>query len=487
MLKALVVDDDDGIRWVLSRVIKEQGFEAIEAPDLATAKQAVAEHEFVIIFLDVFLPDGNGMQALESGMFHAPVVMLTAETTFDHAVEAYRAGAMEYLPKPFDLDEVRELVERTKPKPTKAKVSRNKKSEGSAAEAKAQHPHSHQPQSHQPILGKSKAMQQLFRMIGRVAASDMTVLITGESGTGKELVAQELHKQSPRANQAFVAINTAAIPAELLEAELFGHEKGAFTGADKARAGHFEEADGGTLFLDEIGDMPLALQAKMLRVLETGEVQRVGSTKTKRVNVRLLAATHQFLQDKIKKGQFREDLYYRLNVIPVHVPPLRERSDDIPELAAALLASAAEELHITAPILMDDAIGLLQRYDWQGNVRELKNVMRRLAVLTPGASITMADVALALGNDEDNHSQEDDTLSGAVHRCIKRYLDQLGYADVQGLHRHVLEQVEPPLLKLVLDKAEGNQLKVSEMLGLNRNTVRKLLKNYDIDPTHYKR
>jgi len=477
MLKALIVDDDDGIRWVLSRVLKEQGFEVVEAADLATAKEASAAHDFTIVFLDVFLPDGNGMQALESGMFHAPVVMLTAETTFDHAVEAYRAGAMEYLPKPFDLDEVRELVQRTKPKQKKL-VSRSKKvSEADKTVAV----------KHQPILGKSQAMQTLFRTIGRVAASDMTVLITGESGTGKELVAQELHKQSPRANNAFIAINTAAIPAELLEAELFGHEKGAFTGADKARAGHFEEADGGTLFLDEIGDMPLALQAKMLRVLETGDVQRVGSTKTKRVNVRLLAATHQYLQDKIKKGQFREDLYYRLNVIPVHIPPLRERRDDIPELAAALLASAAEELNITAPILMDDAIDLLQRYDWQGNVRELKNVMRRLAVLTPGASITMADVALALGNDEEGHSSEDDTLAGAVYRCIKRYLHQLGYAEVQGLHRHVLEEVEPSLLKLVLDKAEGNQLKVSEMLGLNRNTVRKMLKHYDIDPSDYKR
>ncbi len=481
MLKALIVDDDDGIRWVLSRVLKEKGFEAIEAPDLASAQDAVNMHDFAIIFLDVFLPDGNGMQALESGMFHAPVVMLTAETTFDHAVEAYRAGAMEYLPKPFDLDEVRDLLDRIKPKREEKRAASKRKIQAEQALTPAP------IQEHQPILGKSQAMQQLFRTIGRVAASDMTVLITGESGTGKELVARELHRQSPRANHAFIAINTAAIPAELLEAELFGHEKGAFTGADKARAGHFEEADGGTLFLDEIGDMPLALQAKMLRVLETGEVQRVGSTKTRRVNVRLLAATHQYLQDKIKKGQFREDLYYRLNVIPVHVPPLRERSDDIPELAAALLASAAEELHITPPILMDDAIGLLKRYDWQGNVRELKNVMRRLAVLTPGASITMADVALALGNDEDGHGSEDDTLSAAVSRCIKRYLDQLGYAEVHGLYRHVLEQVEPPLLQLVLEKAEGNQLKVSEMLGLNRNTVRKMLKHYDIDPSSYKR
>ena len=467
--KALIVDDDSGIRWVLNQVLSDQGFEVVEAEDIASAKQAVKENDFAIVFLDLFLPDGNGMQTMESGLFTCPVVMLTAETTFDHAVEAYRSGAMEYLPKPFDIDEVRKLVERVKPK-----RSAKKKTE--------------QPQNIQKnmILGKSPAMQALFRMIGRVAASDMTVLITGESGTGKELVAQELHNQSPRKDRPFIAINTAAIPAELLEAELFGHEKGAFTGADKARAGHFEQADGGTLFLDEIGDMPLALQAKMLRVLETGEVQRVGSTAVKKVNVRLLAATHQFLQKKIQAGQFREDLYYRLNVIPVHIPPLRERRDDIPELAVSMLEVAAKELSITPPILMDDAIGLLQRFDWHGNVRELKNVMRRLAVLTPGPSITMSDVALALGSEE-SHEDKPDTLEQATHRCIKRYLQQLGYAEVHGLYRHVLEQIEPPLLHLTLEKAEGNQLKVADMLGLNRNTVRKLLKQYEIDAAYYKR
>jgi len=294
-----------------------------------------------------------------------------------------------------------------------------------------------------------------------------------------------LHSQIPRKNKAFVAINTAAIPGDLLEAELFGHEKGAFTGADKARAGHFEQANGGTLFLDEIGDMPLALQAKMLRVLETGEVQRVGSTTTTQVNVRVLAATHQFLPKKIKEGKFREDLYYRLNVIPIEIPALRERRDDIPALADALLQQAADELSIATPILLDDALGLLQRFEWQGNVRELKNVMRRLAVLTPGASITMQDVALALGSHEAKNDAPE-TLGEAVNRCVTRYFHQLGYADVQGLHRHVLEQVEPALLHLVLEKVEGNQIKAAHMLGLNRNTVRKLLKQYDIEPHIYK-
>jgi len=271
----------------------------------------------------------------------------------------------------------------------------------------------------------------------------------------------------------------------LLESELFGHEKGSFTGADKTREGRFEQADGGTLFLDEIGDMPAALQAKLLRVLEEGRVQRVGGSQSKVVNVRLLAATHQHLPEKIKKGEFREDLYYRLNVIPVHIPPLRDRRDDIKELANFLLDQAVEELGMEAPILLDDAADLLTRHDWPGNVRELKNVMRRLAVLTPGASITLSDVALALGN-VDNMQRGEETLSDAVTRCTRQYLHQLGYAKAINMHQHMLEQVEPPLLILAMERCNGNQLKVADMLGLNRNTVRKLLKKYDIDPAYFR-
>ncbi len=463
-MRILVVDDDEGIRWVLTRVLKEEGFDVVEAGDLATARKEFAAGSVDMVFLDVFLPDGNGMEALEAGEFNVPVVILTAETTFGHAAQAYRVGAMEYLPKPFDLDEVRSLARRVKPR------------QASTTEAQI---------SHDMIIGRSPAMQQLFRTLGRVAASDLTVLITGESGTGKELVASALHKQSRRAGGPFVAINTAAIPSELLEAELFGHEKGAFTGADKARAGRFEQADGGTLFLDEIGDMPAGLQVKLLRVLEEGTVQRVGGGSIKKVNVRLLAATHQNLQKKITKGEFREDLYYRLNVIPVHIPPLRERRDDIRELAEFMLEEAARELDMTPPILLDESIELLKRYDWYGNVRELKNVMRRLAILTPGASITLSDVALALGNDTGN-GEEEETLSEAVSRFMKNYLNKLGYAEATDLHRHLLEQVEPPLLVLLLERCQGNQLKVADMLGLNRNTVRKLIRKYGIDPHIYK-
>ncbi len=464
-MRVLVVDDDEGIRWVLNKVLHEEGAEVIQAGTLAEAKAALENGPVDMVFLDVFLPDGNGMDMLASGLFSMPVVMLTAETTFGHAAEAYRVGAMEYLPKPFDLDEVRQLLQRGRP---------------SAA------PEPRDAVKENIIIGRSQSMQRLFRTLGRVAASDLTVLITGESGTGKEMVALALHEQSQRAARPFVAINTAAIPADLLESELFGHEKGAFTGADKARAGRFEMAEGGTLFLDEIGDMPAALQAKMLRVLEEGRVQRVGGSEAKAVNVRLLAATHQHLPGKIAEGLFREDLYYRLNVIPVHIPPLRERRDDIEELANYLLDQAAEELDIKAPVLLDNAVDLLKRHDWPGNVRELKNVMRRLAVLTPGASITLSDVALALGNIDDTRRDEE-TLSEAVSRCTRQYLHQLGYAQAANLHQHLLEQVEPPLLILTMERCGGNQIKAAEMLGLNRNTIRKLLRKYKIDPQFFRR
>ncbi len=465
MMHALVVDDDPGIRWVLGRVLEEEGFTVHMAGNLEEAMAERAAQRPDIAFLDVYLPDGNGMEALESGQFDMPVVILTAETTFDHAAQAYQVGAMEYLPKPFDLDEVRSLARRVLP-----------------SQAPAERAPSH---GQEIIIGRSPAMQKLFRTLGRVAASDLTVLITGESGTGKELVARALHERSRRNNNPFIAINTAAIPADLLEAELFGHEKGAFTGAEKMRAGRFEQADGGTLFLDEIGDMPAPLQAKLLRVLEEGKVLRVGSNQARTVNVRLLAATHQNLQTKINKGEFREDLYYRLNVIPVHIPPLRERRDDVKELAEYLLQLSADELGMPPPILLGDALELLKRHDWPGNVRELRNVMRRLAVLTPGATINLSDVALALGNDA-NTDQETESLPNAVTRCMREYINHLGYAKAIDMHQHLLEQVEPPLLMLALEQCHGNQLKVSDMLGLNRNTVRKLLRKYNIDPNYFK-
>ncbi|MFQ5354870.1 MAG: sigma-54-dependent transcriptional regulator [Mariprofundaceae bacterium] len=467
-MRALIVDDDQGIRWILARVLQEEGYEVSQAETLAEATHKAGQQTPELIFLDVYLPDGSGLKAMQEGMFAAPVILMTAETTFDNAALAYKAGAIEYLPKPFDLDEVRSLARRIKPSDDTVST------DGSHSV------------DHDIIIGRSAVMQRLFRTLGKVAASDLTVLITGESGTGKELVAHILHDQSRRAKKPFVAINTAAIPSELLESELFGHERGAFTGADRSRPGKFEQADGGTLFLDEIGDMPPSLQVKLLRVLEEGRVQRVGSKESRPVNIRLLAATHQNLLQKIASGDFREDLYYRLNVIPVAIPALRDRKDDIQELAEHLLKETAEELTMQPPIMLDEALGLLRSYDWPGNVRELKNVMRRLAVLTPGATITLSDVALALGNHSQGETQEE-TLPEAVSRCLQHYFDHLGYARPSNLHRHLLEQVEPVLLSLVLERVKGNQIKAAEMLGLNRNTVRKLLKQYDIDPAVYRR
>ncbi|RMH50375.1 MAG: sigma-54-dependent Fis family transcriptional regulator [Zetaproteobacteria bacterium] len=471
-VEIVVIDDDPGIRWVLERTLRDEGFVVASAETLQEGVALVESGTPQLLFLDMYLPDGNGMEALSAGRFGAvPVVLLTAQTTFDHAVASYRSGAMEYLPKPFDLDEVRALARRV--------VSRGRDDADAGRPREAGAPRS--TARNEMIVGRSPAMQQLFRTLGRVAASDLTVLITGESGTGKEIVARVLHEESGRSRHPFVAINTAAIPADLLESELFGHEKGAFTGADRARAGLFEQADGGTLFLDEIGDMPLPLQAKLLRVLESGTIQRVGGGRERPVDVRLLAATHCNLPAKIEQGRFRRDLYYRLNVIPVRIPPLRERRDDIPLLAEHFLQEASAELRLDAPILTDGAIEALTRYRWEGNVRELKNVMRRLAVLTPGPAITPNDVALALGGAR--HEQDDaERLDQAVTRCMQQYIDLLGTETPTDLHRVLLDQVEPALLRLVLGIASGNQVQAANMLGINRNTLRKLLRRYRIDP-----
>jgi Nif-specific regulatory protein len=334
------------------------------------------------------------------------------------------------------------------------------------------------------IVGNSSRMQEVYEMIHRVVDSNATVLLRGESGTGKTLVAKALHYNGKRKEKPFVVVNCSALPETLLESELFGHEKGAFTGATERKIGRFEHAEGGTLFLDEIGEISHSVQVKLLHVVQERTFQRLGSTKSISCDVRLVAATNRDLEKAVSEKSFREDLYYRLNVIPVHIPPLRERRDDIPELAEFLLKQAAEELQMNVPILLDDALELLKRYDWYGNVRELKNVMRRLAILTPGASITLSDVALAIGHAEPEEGME--TLGDVVRRTIKAYMDQLGYAEATGLHKHLLEQVEPALLVLVMERCHGNQLKASEMLGLNRNTVRKLLKQYKIDPAYFK-
>lgn len=470
-MNVLIVDDDDGIRWILHRVLSEAGYHVEQADSLAQAQDIMAQTNINLVYLDVYLPDGNGMDAVKSGSFSMPVVLLTAESTFGNASKAYDLGVLEYLPKPFDLDEVRHLAHRVRDERSftvSLEQQENKKLEEDF------------------LQGRSPVMQQLFRTLGKVAASGLTVLITGESGTGKELVAQVLHRKSKRSHKPFVAINTAAIPLELMESELFGHEKGAFTGADKQHIGRFEQANGGTLFLDEIGDMPMALQVKILRVLETGTVQRLGGQQDIVIDIHLLAATNQDLRQSIKERRFREDLYYRLNVIPVKIPALRERQDDIKLLAEHLLQEVVAELGMPIPILLEPAADLLCKHDWPGNVRELKNVMRRLAVLTPGAAITVSDVALALDY-HGNPDQAQESLSQAVYRNMQMYLNQLGHASACHLYQHMLAEAEPALLKLALEHCDGNQIKASKMLGLNRNTVRKMLTKYQLCGADYRK
>ncbi|MDH5499492.1 MAG: nitrogen regulation protein NR(I), partial [Gammaproteobacteria bacterium] len=374
-LQAWIVDDDHSVRWVLEKALRQA--------DIVTRSFERAEHLLEamdhavpdVLMTDIRMPGMDGLallQRLSSSCPDLPVIVMTAHTDLDHAVAAYQGGAFEYLPKPFDIDEAIQLVQKA--------ASRNGSSE-KAGTAKTEN-------DVPSMIGKAPAMQEVFRSIGRLAKSSMTVLITGESGTGKELVARALHQHSPRADKVFVALNTSAIASDLLESELFGHERGSFTGADARRIGRFEQADGGTLFLDEIGDMSPALQTRLLRVLAESEFYRVGGQTSVRVDVRVIAATNQDLARAVKEGRFREDLYHRLNVIRINTPPLRQRREDIPGLLQHYMTDAARELSMPAKRISSEAMDVLQSYDWPGNVRQLVNAARRLTVTAPGNVIT---------------------------------------------------------------------------------------------------
>jgi len=382
-LDVWLVDDDASIRWVLERALRQSGMKprAFEQADSALAALGRAEPD--VLITDVRMPGESGLkllQAVRDSHPRLPVIVMTAHSDLDSAVAAYQGGAFEYLPKPFDIDQAVELVRRA------------------AAQAALAAPETGERRDQIPeILGQAASMQEVFRAIGRLSRSSMTVLITGESGTGKELVARALHRHSPRASKPFIALNTSAFTAELLESELFGHEKGAFTGADSLRRGRFEQADGGTLFLDEIGDMSTALQTRLLRVLAEGEFYRVGGSTPISVDVRVIAATHQDLETRVARGLFREDLLHRLNVIRIEVPPLRSRREDIPDLLSHYLAAAAAELGVEPKTLRPEAEARLTAFDWPGNVRQLVNAARRLTVTAPGRQIGLGDIPADLG------------------------------------------------------------------------------------------
>jgi two-component system nitrogen regulation response regulator GlnG len=418
------------------------------------------------------MPDGNGLDLIPQIRKRRPdlrVIAMSAQNTLLTAVKAAERGAFEYLPKPFDLNELMSTIDRA------LSVVTSETSGGADGP---------EMQENLPLIGRSPAMQEIYRVLARLMSTDLTVLISGESGTGKELVARALHEYGKRRNGPFVAINMAAIPRELIESELFGHEKGAFTGANTRYAGRFEQADGGTLFLDEIGDMPIDAQTRLLRVLQEGEFTTVGGRTPIRANVRIVAATHRDLGRLVSQGLFREDLYYRLNVVPLRLPPLRERSDDIPDLVRHFLALATAE-GLPAKAVDNAAMERLKRHRWPGNVRELENVVRRFAALysqeTITADVVEAEIAEAGPANAGNAVDEEESLNDAVERHLRTYFDaHEGELPASGLYDRVLREVERPLIRLSLTATRGNQVRAAQLLGLNRNTLRKKIRDLDI-------
>ena len=459
----LVVDDDAAIRTVLVQALRREGHRVTAAASLAELDVQLAIQVPDVLVTDVVLPDGNGLDHLGTILPERPqlpVIVLSARNTLTTAVRANEVGAYEYLPKPFDLDVLARAVQ--------GALGR---SGGIVAE-----PNGDEDPA-LPLIGRSPAMQDVYRVIARVVGNDLTVLISGESGTGKELVARAIHDLGPRRRAAFLAINMAAIPRELIEAELFGHERGAFTGAAQRTAGRFEQAAGGTLFLDEIGDMPMEAQTRLLRVLQSGEFTTVGGARTIRADVRIVAATNKDLAQAVAEGRFREDLYYRLNVVPIALPALRARRQDIPLLARHFLDRAAEA-GLPRKQLDDDAMALLEAHDWPGNVRELENVIRRMAVLSRDDRITAGDLSGIVG--AIGSTKAGDTAGVGIDAAIRARLDQLareqpGALEDGTLYDRIIGEVERPLISALLARHGQNQLRAARALGINRNTLRKRL------------
>ncbi|MDP6436260.1 MAG: nitrogen regulation protein NR(I) [Gammaproteobacteria bacterium] len=457
-----VVDDDDSVRWVLEKALQKADMQVrgFAAPSEALESLGTAKPD--VLITDIRMPGMDGLEfarkldELNAGM---PVIVITAYSDLDNAVAAYQSGAFEYLPKPFDIDEAVSLVRRA------AQVGE----EDRTADKKI-------PAAMSGLVGQAPAMQEVFRTIGRLSRASMTVLITGESGTGKELVAHALHENSPRATAPFVALNTTAIASELLESELFGHERGAFTGADQRRIGRFEQADGGTLFLDEIGDMSVELQTRLLRVLAEGEFFRVGGQQAIHVDVRIIAATNQDLNQAVADGSFREDLYHRLNVMRINTPPLRERREDIPLLLNHYLAKSSEELGIEAKTLTPKALERLQGFEWRGNVRQLVNATRRMMVSAPGKEIRADDIPAEFGGSRTDSGSNDWT--DALAQWAARQLDTDASFPLLELAQ---PEFEKALINAALQKARGRKQDAAKLLGWGRNTLSRKIKDLGLD------
>jgi len=484
----LIADDDAAIRTVLSQALTRAGYEVRVTGTSSTLWRWVQAGEGDLIITDVVMPDENTFDLLpriKKLRPELPIIVMSAQNTFMTAIKASEGGAYDYLPKPFDLKELVSIVNRAMSEPRANSSKDPEELEG------------------MPLVGRSSAMQEIYRTLARLMQTDLTVMVTGESGTGKELVARALHDYGKRARGPFVAINMAAIPRDLIESELFGHEKGAFTGANARSAGRFEQAEGGTLFLDEIGDMPMEAQTRLLRVLQQGEYTTVGGRTPIKTNVRIVAATNKDLRILIQQGLFREDLFFRLNVVPIRLPPLRERTEDVPDLVRHFFKLVASEglplKHMDGP-----ALERMKRYRWPGNIRELENLIRRLAALYPQELINEQLVETELGFEQSvqnvrtvgapstasastssssstSAESDDQTLSLAVEAhmtaLFRQYGDQL---PPPGLYHRVLREIEYPLISAALAATRGNQIKAAELLGLNRNTLRNKVRDLDV-------
>lgn len=455
-----IVDDDEAIRFVLERALGRASYPTKSFGSVTEVTDALSNDRPAVIITDIRLPDADGLsilQVLEELKVEVPVIAMTAFSDLDQAVTAFQSGVFDYLSKPFDLDKVLAVVARASAVPAAA-------------------PESDEPSGSNELIGESTAMQEVFRTIGRLSRSSISVLLTGETGTGKEVVARALHQHSPRFKGPFVAINTAAIPAELLESELFGHEKGSFTGAHTRHAGRFEEAAGGTLFLDEIGDMPLPLQTRLLRVLAEGDYYRVGGRDLLRADVRVLTATHQDLQQKIAEGSFREDLYHRLNVITIELPALRERGEDIALLARHFLRQAAADMGLEEKRLLPETIAALKQKAWPGNVRQLQNLCQQLCVMAPGEQILPEDLPASL-RDREPASASGESWSEALHGWARKALFD-GQTDLMTEARGEFEKI---ILECALEHTGGKRVEAARLLGLGRNTLTRKLKELEVD------
>ncbi len=467
----LVADDDAAIRTVLNQALSRAGYEVRSTSNAATLWRWVSQGEGDLVITDVVMPDENAFELIpriKKLRPELPIIVMSAQNTFMTAIRASERGAYEYLPKPFDLKELIGIVGRALSEPKdRPRVSGKPDDIDSSI----------------PLVGRSPAMQEIYRLLARLMQTDLTVMITGESGTGKELVARALHDYGKRRSGPFVAINMAAIPRDLIESELFGHEKGAFTGANTRSSGRFEQAEGGTLFLDEIGDMPMEAQTRLLRVLQQGEYTTVGGRTPIKTDVRIIAATNKDLRILIQQGLFREDLFFRLNVVPLRLPPLRERAEDVPDLIRHFFAVAERE-GLPRKQIDQAAIERLKKYPWPGNVRELENFARRLAALYPHEIVTHAVVEAELTQPaiaQDMETVAPDNLSVAVERNLTRYF--AGFPDglpPPGLYHRILREVEYPLLMAALAATRGNQIRAADLLGVNRNTLRKKIRDLDI-------